>query len=386
MDAAAVVTSVHTKEITRQFYSQQGDMSLPHFSPENGDLAEKPDFWVESEGDEEQAELFGERSYRAERLQEFPDLAVLTEQVYREHDENFATCYRDRFWKCRTMAWYVRDVETNMIRIQSNSCRLRWCPMCADARAKIILHSCREFFEKKSSVRFLTLTQKHNDLPLKEQIAQIKKSFVALRRCSGWRKYVTGCVWFLQIKPNCGGKWWHVHLHILLTGSYIPQKWLSEKWLKITGDSKIVDIRSVENVGKALKDVARYVGRPANLLDVASEYRLELVNSTDRIRVCGTTGLCRALSLRPPKFNGDDSSNENLGRYSTIQKLAANGDESARDIIRANRNGVPLKNATSFRDVDDFIDDEFVGLSELERGRAPPGMGVVVEPDNYWDW
>ena len=370
MDSTAVVTSVHTKETTRQNVDGYGQ----NFAPGVEDT---------------QAEFFEERSYRAVRLQEFPDLAIVTEQVSGEHDENYGTYYRERFWKCRTMAWYVRDVESDMIRIQSNSCRLRWCPMCADARAKIILHSCRDFFEKQSSVRHLTLTQKHNDLPLGEQVAQIKKSFVNLRRCSGWRKYVTGCIWFLQIKPSCGGKWWHVHLHILLTGSYMPQSWISEKWLKITGDSKIVHIRSVENLGKALKDVARYVGRPANLLDVAPEHRLELVHSTDGIRLCGTTGICNAVSLRPPKFKPVDSRNEYLGRYSTIQRLAANGDESARDVIRANLNRVPFENAPTFRDVDDFIDNEFTGLSPvepMERGRAPPGMDIVVEPDGFWDW
>jgi len=69
--------------------------------------------------------------------------------------------------------------------------------------------------------------------------------------------------------------------------------------------------------------------------------------------------------------------------------LAATGDESARDILLAIKNRVPLENAHSFRDVDNFIDDEFTGLSPvepMERGRAPPGMDVVVEPDDFWDW
>jgi len=372
-ESAVVVTSVHTKETTRQVFENNFGTELD-FAPD---------------ADDTQAEFFGECGYRASRFQKFPDLVPDTEQVFADHDADYGSSYQERFRACRTMAWCVREVEAEMIRVHSNSCRLRWCPVCAEARANIIARSCREFFEKQSSVRFLTLTQKRSDLPLKEQVARIKKSFAKFRRCSGWRKYVTGCVWFLQIKPSCGGKWWHIHLHILLTGSYIPQDWLSEKWLEVTGDSKIVDIRFVDELDSALRDVVRYAGRPANLLDVSPEYRLELVHATDKIRVCGTTGICKAVSLRPPKFNKGDSRYENLGRYSTIQRLAATGDERARDILRAVRDKTPLKNAHSFRDVDDFIDNEFTGLSPIEpmsRSRAPPEMDIVVEPDSFWDW
>lgn len=371
-ETAFFPSSVHTKETTRQFFENDCRTDLD-FAPD---------------ADDTQAEFFGECGYRASRFQKFPDLTPITEQVLADHDTDYGSYYLKRFRACRTMAWCVRDVETDMITTRSNSCRLRWCPVCAEARANIIEHSCREFFEKQSSVRFLTLTQKRNDLSLKKQIAQIKKSFAKLRRCSGWRKYVTGCVWFLQIKPSCGGKWWHVHLHILLTGSYMPQNWLSGKWLKVTGDSKIVDIRFVCDLGSALKDVVRYAGRPANLLDVSQKYRLELVHATDKIRVCGTTGICKDVSLRPPKFQKDDSCCENLGSYSTIQRLAVMGDERARDILRAERDGTPLKNAHSFRDVDDFIDDRFSGLSPIEplsQSRSPPKMDNAIEPDSFWD-
>lgn len=367
------VTSVHTKETTRQVSENNFGTELD-FAPD---------------ADDTQTEFFGECGYRASRFQKFPDLVPVTEQVFADHDADYSSSYWERFRACRTMAWYVREIETGMIRVQSNSCRLRWCPVCAEARANIIAHSCREFFGKQSSVRFLTLTQKRSELSLREQIARIKKSFAKFRRCSGWLKGVTGCTWFLQIKPSCGGKWWHVHLHILLTGSYIPQDWLSEKWLEVTGDSRIVDIRFVDELDSALRDVVRYAGRPANLLDVSPKYRSELVHATDKIRVCGTTGICKAVSLRPPKFEKDDSRSENLGRYSTIQRLAANGDESARDVIRANRNRVPLENSHSFRDVDDFIDNKFTGLSPIEpmeRGRAPPGTDIIIEPDGFWDW
>ncbi|MDF1881490.1 protein rep, partial [Sulfurimonas sp. MAG313] len=45
---------------------------------------------------------------------------------------------------------------------------------------------------------------------------------------------------------NNQGKGWHPHVHsIVLLDKYIDQKALSEEWEKITGDSKIVDIRKI---------------------------------------------------------------------------------------------------------------------------------------------
>ena len=115
--------------------------------------------------------------------------------------------------------------------------------MCGKARVNIIKRNCFEFFSKQPFVRFLTLTMKHYDLPLRDQIRLLKKNFVKLARRVGWKKYVTGSVNFLHVKYN-EKTGWHVHLHILLTGSYLPQKWLSAEWLKVTGDSVIVHVEA----------------------------------------------------------------------------------------------------------------------------------------------
>ena len=36
----------------------------------------------------------------------------------------------------------------------------------------------------------------------------------------------------------------HQHLHLLFFGSFMPQSWLSNAWLAVTGDSPVVDIRA----------------------------------------------------------------------------------------------------------------------------------------------
>lgn len=366
MDVSAA-TSVHNKEITRQICQD--------------DFVSEQDF-------EQGFSLYLlavdgtnclERSYRESRLEEYADLVLVTESGLSEHDSIYGSNFLARFWECRTKAWRVQDPETLLVATQSNSCRLRWCPVCGGARVNIIVRNCFEFLHKQKAVRFLTLTMKHSSLPLGEQVRRVKKCFVRLSRRVGWKKYVTGAVCFLHVKENYEKTEYHVHLHIFLTGSYVPQEWLSAEWLKVTGDSPVVHVQaahSEKELGLAIKDFARYAGRPANLSDISEEHRLEVVHAFEGIRVCWTTGICKAVSLSPPKYKEGDSKLVNLGRDSTIRRMAACGNLDALRILYCAKEKIPYPGiAPSFRDVDEFIDDSVVGLSRdrsKECERSPP--------------
>ena len=50
-------------------------------------------------------------------------------------------------------------------------------------------------------------------------------------------------------------------IHILYYGDYIPQKWLSDKWLYITGSARIVDIKKVGGKFKDNNSLNKYVVR-----------------------------------------------------------------------------------------------------------------------------
>lgn len=366
MESVVIVASVHSKEITRQISQNNSGTG------EDFERGFSRFLW------EVDNSCVLDLSYRSERLRKYDRLVPVTDLILEEHDSKYCTHLLDRFWKCRTMAWHVQDPETWLIKTQSNSCRGRWCPMCAEARVNIIAHNCFEFFVDQPFVRFLTLTLKHSDLPLEDQIKRIKKCFVKLSRRVGWKKYVTGSVVFLHVKRNLENTEWHVHLHILLTGSYVPQKWLSEEWLKVTGDSLVVHVKaahSEKELGLTIKDFTRYAGCPVNLIDVPAEHRLEVVHSFGKIRVCWTTGICNVISLSPPKYKEGDPKMINLGRDSTIKMRAADGDLDALRILYVSDKKFPFENAPSFRFDDDFIDNEFVGLNKpepVERERDPP--------------
>jgi hypothetical protein len=50
------------------------------------------------------------------------------------------------------------------------------------------------------------------------------------------------------------------HLHVLMRAPYLPQKWISETMRELI-DAPIVDIRFIDNVGRAAFYVAKYVGK-----------------------------------------------------------------------------------------------------------------------------
>ncbi len=80
---------------------------------------------------------------------------------------------------------------------------------------------------------------------------------------------------------------WHPHCHsILLLKNYIPQKALSDSWNDVTGDSMIVDIRTVDDLAKGLIEVIKYPLKPADLNKLGKKEIEEILTAKgQRLRV-----------------------------------------------------------------------------------------------------
>jgi hypothetical protein len=61
------------------------------------------------------------------------------------------------------------------------------------------------------------------------------------------------------------------HLHIAWRGPYLDQAWLSEQWERLSG-SKIVDIRLVQDQGRAAAYMAKYMGKGPKKFGDAKRY------------------------------------------------------------------------------------------------------------------
>jgi hypothetical protein len=131
----------------------------------------------------------------------------------------------------------------------------RWsCPICAPR--------CRKEVIRKGKAgapnAFITLTCNPALYECAEDAARaLKDGWVALRKRIK-RRYPGKTIPFLAVFERTKRGW--PHLHILVRAPWIDQKWLSEAWREITG-AFIVDIRKIDNEGRAASYVAKYIGK-----------------------------------------------------------------------------------------------------------------------------
>lgn len=222
---------------------------------------------------------------------------VATKQTYEDLDR---IDHKLRAWNlttCRDNAWFAVNLVDRRVRILSDSCKLRWCPLCSRARSSFLSAAVTAWLKSHARPKLLTLTLAHSPDSLDSQISRLYACFRQLRRLSLWKRLVHGGIWFFQIKMIKKTLEWHPHIHILLDSEYIPHGLLKAAWLSVTGDSTIVDIRTIYNPQTASNYVARYSARPCRLSDLDASYRLEIVQALHGRRLCGKFGTAQTCDL-----------------------------------------------------------------------------------------
>lgn len=237
--------------------------------------------------------------FRKQSLQLVDALHGRLLRVYQYITDRGGHNLRKQYERCRTDAWVVQHEESLELRVASRKCNQRWCPMCQKTKRWIITNAVTDWAENKKHVKFVTLTLKSSPGTLEFQVSRLYDSFRRLRNSKVWRQSVRGGVWFFQLTINKQTRMWHPHLHILVDADYIKQRALSNRWLDITRDSKIVDIRKVHNVEDAAEYVARYATSPGNLLKCTVSDGASMVIGLKGRRLCGSFGNAKGLTLRP---------------------------------------------------------------------------------------
>lgn len=241
---------------------------------------------------------------------------------------------------CRQGAHFAVNSETRAVRIISNHCSLRWCPMCSSTKGHFVTEAVTELIHRMKHPKMITFTLKHTSAPLAEQIEHLYTSFRRLRKMKSIKKKITGGVWFFQIKLIKSTGEWHPHLHMLVDGEYIAQRYLSELWRKASYGSYIVFIKPVKNPEKVAEYVARYAVKPAYLAYYSLEHGVEIIQALHSRRICGTWGIGRGTCLSIP--HGETEGDwYRVGNYRTIIELGSN-DQSAKLILSAWKNNEPL--------------------------------------------
>ncbi len=168
-------------------------------------------------------------------------------------------------------------------------CESRWCPRCARVRGFKVLRRLRKLLKKMRSKKghmlmLLTISKRRSGYLTREKVAQFSKDV---------RRLINTCY---PKKSGCGalsvwevGKRMNLHAHCIVYGPYVSQRTLSRLWLEITGDSFIVDIRTVHSYKGALDYVTKYLSKVPRL-EEDNQYS-QLVKSFHRIRRLHTFGL-----------------------------------------------------------------------------------------------
>lgn len=233
--------------------------------------------------------------------------------------ESFANC-----GACSTCEQTSDDV-----RVRGSSCRHALCEPCRQERAAKIRASLHDLCVGRT-VRFLTLTLKHNDTPLADQIDRLYRSFSVLRRRKSWLDNCDGGAAFLEVKISERDGRWHPHLHILLEGQWWDAKEISSEWHKVTGDSSIIDITRP----RVIEDVCRYaVGYCTKTVDAGiwliPDKLDECICALKGRRMCLTFGTWRGTPLEPDV--PDTRVWVTLGSLETVLRRAADGVEACVD-------------------------------------------------------
>lgn len=232
-----------------------------------------------------------------------------------------------RWLNCGANAWLLRSrSEPDRYKLVSDRCRDRFCVPCARERARVVSLNLLGHIQKRQ-VRFITLTLKASRMGLGSCIDRLYESFARLRRSKLWSDTQVGGVTILEVTWSRKSEAWHPHLHILTEGKYINQAALSHRWLRITADSYIVDVRAIKDPAVAARYVAKYASKGITADALGEPGRLkEAILALSGRRLLSTYGTWRGLNLSHVEPSDDW---EYLGLFSAWLQRARSGDPAA---------------------------------------------------------
>ena len=210
---------------------------------------------------------------------------------------------RARFIACGSQAWVQYSPSADRYRVRSNACNLRWCPACRKAAGGHVKTWIKQLLDEKPvhGWKLITLTLKHSNEPLADQLKTLRSAFRRLRQRAFWKKAAVGGLYVFELTVNPDNGTWHPHVHVLLDSLYIPQKLLSSQWLSASRSSRIVDIRAVHRVDTAADYITKYLTKsPPRLITEQTTRMSEYIEALHGTRLVSRFGACTTYEPPPP--------------------------------------------------------------------------------------
>lgn len=151
------------------------------------------------------------------------------------------------------------------------ACNLVMCEHCSKRISRRIYRRYFDRIKGKQDLKHVTLTWGHGELS-RDVLRGIYRGFVEVLK-TYWKTFVA----VLEISPG-----WHVHVHAIVSGKYVPQQLLSNTANRILGRPVVWINRAVP---KKLGYLLKYVSKPPEF-HTAREYvrYLRLMHRLRRIR------------------------------------------------------------------------------------------------------
>lgn len=204
----------------------------------------------------------------------------------------------NNFDNCGSMAYAQWSEIAQRFRISASYCKCRHCEPCARSKAGKLAANLKKRLKeaKRHEYRLFTLTLRHSNAPLIDQIKRLYACFKKLRQTKAWKASQQGGVMILEVKWSATG--WHPHIHNVVQGDFMKNTELSALWKEITGDSHIVDVRAITRGEDAAHYVTKYLTKSTNDgVWQNPQAAAEWVIASKSLRTCNTFGSWRKWPL-----------------------------------------------------------------------------------------
>jgi len=135
------------------------------------------------------------------------------------------------------------------------TCSDRTCYRCRRKRFARLFPILCESIERWDTWRTFSLTLRNipDDEFTRDRVRFLTQCFKKLSRQAFFTHAVQGGFWIIHVTNH--GRGWHVHIHGIYHGKYLPVQVLSKAWLKLTKNSYKVSVNKADTP----EDAARYL-------------------------------------------------------------------------------------------------------------------------------
>lgn len=197
-----------------------------------------------------------------------------------------------RLNSCGNGASLFIDPDAGKPKAWISRCGSKLCPFCSNARTAHTRDELLPLILEHGCDRVMVLTQRSNDLPLRDQVTSLLAAFKRLRRTRFWRDRVAGGVRNVEFTMNEKTHQWHPHIHLLWRGGYVLHRLLQREWKRITCGSNMVRVNKVKDAQGMTAEMSKYLGKMQHIAHLTPYEIRQYAAATKGLRMIQTFGDC----------------------------------------------------------------------------------------------